>query len=252
MAAFTAAPTVFKALAARPSAPVTGRRTTVVVKAADLKGMIGAIAPFEDGLDPLGFSKNASEMDLKRYREAEITHGRVAMLASLGFLVGEQVEGSSFLFDAQVTGPAIDHFQQVPEKFWVGLLAIVSACETTRVQRGWAYPGLADKWFQLKDDYTPGDIDFDPLGVRKGLSEEKLLDYKLKELNNGRLAMIAISGMVAQELVNGLNILPADEALELGKEPALRAMEASCAGAVDESACAKAFEAALEVAAAST
>jgi hypothetical protein len=33
----------------------------------------------------------------------EITHGRVAMLAALGFLVGEQVEGSSFLFDAEVT-----------------------------------------------------------------------------------------------------------------------------------------------------
>ena len=37
MAAFTAAPTVLKALAARPSAPVTGRRTNVVVKAAELK-----------------------------------------------------------------------------------------------------------------------------------------------------------------------------------------------------------------------
>ena len=118
------------------------------------EGMIGAVAPFEDGLDPLGFSKNASEMDLKRYREAELTHGRVAMLASLGFLVGEQVEGSSFLFDAQVTGPAINHFQQVPEKFWVGLLAFVSLCETTRVQRGWAYPGLADK-VVFRESATP-------------------------------------------------------------------------------------------------
>jgi len=26
--------------------------------------------------------------------------------------------GSSFLFDASVTGPAIDHFQQVPALFW--------------------------------------------------------------------------------------------------------------------------------------
>jgi len=248
MAAFTASPTVMKALAARPVAPTAGRRTTMVVKAADLKGMIGAVAPFEDGLDPLGFSKNISEMDLKRYREAELAHGRVSMLAALGFLVGEQVEGSSFLFDSEVTGPAIDHFQQVPEKFWVGLLAFVALCETTRIQRGWAFPGVADKWFQLNDDYTPGDLDFDPLKLKPD-SEEKLLDYKLKELNNGRLAMIAISGMVAQELVNGLNIIPADEALELGREPALKAMEASCAGAVDEAACAKAFEAALEVAA---
>ena len=120
-----------------------------------VEGMIGAVAPFEDGLDPLGFSKDISEMDLKRYREAELAHGRVSMLAALGFLVGEQVEGSSFLFDSEVTGPAIDHFQQVPEKFWVGLLAFVALCETTRIQRGWAFPGVADKWFQLNDDYTP-------------------------------------------------------------------------------------------------
>ena len=55
---------------------------------------------------------------------------------------------------------------------------------------------------------------------------------------------VAISGMVAQELVNGLNLIPADEVLEMGKEGALKAMEAQCTGAPDEAACAKAFEAA--------
>jgi hypothetical protein len=59
--------------------------------------------------------------------------------------------------------------------------------------------------------------------------------------------MIAISGMVAQELVDGLNILPADVALELGNGD-LQAMERACAGKVDEAACAKAFEASLEAA----
>ena len=46
----------------------------------------GAIEP--TGLwDPLGFAEKADEMTLKRYREAELTHGRVAMLAVLGHLV---------------------------------------------------------------------------------------------------------------------------------------------------------------------
>jgi len=242
-----------KALAARPTGAVA--RRSLVVRAAvastdkktNLKeaikgGMYGAVAPFEDGLDPFGFS-NTDEMSLKRFREAELAHGRVSMLAALGFLVGEQVEGSSFLFDQQVTGPAIDHFQQVPEKFWIGLLSFIAICETTRIQRGWAYPGLTSKLFQLKDDYIPGDLDFDPLNL-KPTDEAKLLDYKMKELNNGRLAMIAISGMVAQELVNGLNIIPADEVLEMGKAGALVAMENQCTGSVDEAACAKAFEAA--------
>lgn len=30
--------------------------------------------------------------EVKRYREAELTHGRVSMLAALGFIVGEAVE----------------------------------------------------------------------------------------------------------------------------------------------------------------
>ena len=40
----------------------------------------GALPPV--GLfDPLGFAAKADEATLKRYREAELTHGRVAMLA---------------------------------------------------------------------------------------------------------------------------------------------------------------------------
>ena len=78
----------------------------------------GALSPV--GLfDPLGFAAKANDATLLRYREAEVTHGRVAMLAAVGFLVGEKVEGSSFLFDAQVSGPAISHLSQVPTAFWL-------------------------------------------------------------------------------------------------------------------------------------
>jgi hypothetical protein len=40
---------------------------------------------------------------LKRYREAEVTHGRAAMLAVLGFFVGEAVQVSSFLLNLKWT-----------------------------------------------------------------------------------------------------------------------------------------------------
>lgn len=39
--------------------------------------------------DPLGLSDGAEPEDIKLWREAEIKHGRVAMLASLGVLVAE-------------------------------------------------------------------------------------------------------------------------------------------------------------------
>merc|ERR1711971_462235 len=78
--------------------------------------MPGALAPM-GFWDPAGFAERADESNLKRYREAEVTHGRVAMLAVVGFLVGEAVEGSSFLFDSQITGPAITHPGQIPGAF---------------------------------------------------------------------------------------------------------------------------------------
>ena len=46
---------------------------------------------------------------------------------------------------------------------------------------------------------------FDPLGL-KPRDPEALRVMQTKELNNGRLAMVAIAGFVAQELVNGTEI----------------------------------------------
>ena len=47
-----------------------------------------------------------------------------------------------------------------------------------------------------------GDYMFDPLGLKpKDAAELKIMQEK--EINNGRLAMIAVAGMVAQELASG-------------------------------------------------
>jgi hypothetical protein len=40
--------------------------------------------------DPIGFAEKADENTLKRYREAELTHGRVGILAVIGFLKSKQ------------------------------------------------------------------------------------------------------------------------------------------------------------------
>ena len=221
-------------------------QTYADVGAAVDAGLLQASAPFEDGIDLFGFFKNIDQAEAQRYADVEITHGRLAMLASVGFIVGEQVEGSSFLFDAQVTGPAVNHFQQVPLPFWIGLGALIFFVETTRVQIAWQSPFDASRLGLMKDDHTPGDYGgFDPLGLSKGKDDEWLDIHRLRELNNGRLAMVAITAMVAQELNTGLNLILSDEVLEMKGGGALKAMEAQCAGAVDENACAKAFEAAV-------
>jgi hypothetical protein len=173
----------------------------------DAKALPGALAPV-GFFDPLGFAEKADEATMQRYREAELTHGRVAMLATVGFLVGEKVEGSSFLFDAQITGPAITHLAQVPVVFWALLTTTIGAVELIRAKRGWVDPtdsSVLGKAGLLRTDYTPGDIGFDPLRL-KPADPEELFTMQTKELQNGRLAMLAVAGFVAQELVDGQGI----------------------------------------------
>ncbi|CAJ1960416.1 unnamed protein product [Cylindrotheca closterium] len=167
----------------------------------------GAIAP--TGLfDPLGFAEKANEATLKRYREAELTHGRVAMLASVGFLVGEAVESKTFLFNGEVTGPAITHLAQVNPIFWLLLGGGIAKAETERAKIGWVEPENVpvDKPGLLRDTYIPGNLGFDPLGL-KPEDPEAFFAMQTKELQNGRLAMLAAAGFLAQELVDGEGIL---------------------------------------------
>jgi Chlorophyll A-B binding protein len=158
--------------------------------------------------DPLGFAEKADEPTLRRYREAETAHGRVAMLATVGFLVGEKVEGSSFLFDASIKGPAITHLAQVPAAFWVILTIAIGATEVKRAEVGWVEPENVPvgKAGLLRDEYYPGDIGFDPLGLKPS-DEAEFNTMITKELQNGRLAMLAAAGFIAQELTDGKGII---------------------------------------------
>ena len=88
-------------------------------------------------------------------------------------------------------------------------MGLALAVEGFNIVRGWqsigetmqAEVGVAG----LKPGYINGDLGFDPLGLKP----KSPADYKTiatKELNNGRLAMLAIAGIVAQELVTGEKI----------------------------------------------
>merc|ERR1711990_595160 len=52
----------------------------------------------------------------------------------------------------------------------------------------------------IRSDYEPGNLGFDPLGLKPEKAAD-LAEMQTKELNNGRLAMIATAGMIGQELV---------------------------------------------------
>ncbi|CAM9234936.1 unnamed protein product [Sphacelaria rigidula] len=167
-------------------------------------------APFGDGkiFDPLGLSEGAEPGDIKRWREAEIKHGRVSMLAALGVLVAEQFH--PLFMGPDYIGPAVDHFQEItaqfPQQFWVAALLGIAFIEYNQITTAFAEPGSMTGEAGLKEDYMPGDLGFDPLGL-KPTDDEGLATMQTKELNNGRLAMIGIAGMLVQELVSPTNIL---------------------------------------------
>jgi len=167
-------------------------------------GLPGALAP-TGYFDPLGFAREGNSLnDIKRLREAEVMHGRVAMIATVGYFVGETVP-SPF----GIVGPANDQLQQMPLPAFVLLTVAIAAAELRRAQIGWVEPEFNswyDTFFRLRDTYYPGDVGFDPLNL-KPTDKIDFQRMQTKELQNGRLAMIGVAGMCAQELVNHRTIL---------------------------------------------
>jgi hypothetical protein len=202
----------------------------------------GASAPF--GVwDPAGFCSDANGADgsategkVRFYREVELKHCRIAMLAAVGFPVAEQFHP---LFN--VDTPSFSAFQQTPlQTFWpvvVGVIAVfevfsVFTFENPNVEVrlppfelgtfarapavllvmlaiAAAHPSrarpLTPQGWAISKEHTLGELGnraFDPLGL-KPTDAEGLKTMQTKELNNGRLAMIAIAGMIVQEGITG-------------------------------------------------
>jgi len=173
-------------------------------------GLPGSISPVPD-FDPAGLAKDVSLDDIKRYREAELQHGRVSMLAALGFLVGENYHPLFGLDGQEIL--AIDSLTEVRQVFPIFfelLTGSIAVLEFNRALQGWVNPNerglMRDEGPLLNADYYPGDVGFDPLGLKPTDAEEFAL-MQTKELQNGRVAMLAIAGFVAQELVDHKPIL---------------------------------------------
>lgn len=134
---------------------------------------------------------------LMNMREAEIKHGRLAMLAVVGWPLAE-------LFDKQIaqslglpsaltsTGesPSLLNggLDKIEPEYWVAVVALAGVVELENMK--------------VKEEnarnYTPGDCGFDPLGF---FPEDKKaqLTMQTKEIKHGRIAMMALLGFVVQE-----------------------------------------------------
>jgi len=163
-----------------------------------LPGNFNAVGGEPLNWDPAGFLDGKSELEVNRYREAELTHGRVGMLAALGFIVQEKFHP---LFSAD-GGPAIDQIPQLPVWLWAVMVGGIGAAEAARINI--AFRELDGEKLKaetaLRPGYVPGDLGFDPLNLAPEDPKE-FAEMQEKELAHARLGMIAAAGFLAQEAV---------------------------------------------------
>jgi len=137
------------------------------------------------GFDPLQIS---DKVPLAWSREAELKHARVCMLAVAGWVAVDL--GFRVPFAPEVSS-LYAHDACVEKGPMLGMLIPIAAIEVLA--------GIP-KCFQLLNDPDAapgGDYKFDPLGFGGGKMMEE------KELANGRIAMMAFSGIVTQSALTG-------------------------------------------------
>uniref|UniRef100_A0A7S1WC71 Uncharacterized protein n=1 Tax=Alexandrium catenella TaxID=2925 RepID=A0A7S1WC71_ALECA len=151
----------------------------------------GAMMPL-GFFDPLGFTKVGDEAGFRKLREAEMKHGRVAMMASLGLLV-QSVAPFSFMEDvprgigAAYTGAGA-----------IGFLSIFAASGAAELVF-WKQDPVKEVG-DFGDPAGWGVFNADPDPQRR---DEWVQGFKERELNNGRFAMFAAIGIIAAELYTG-------------------------------------------------
>ena len=101
--------------------------------------------------------------------------------------------------------PSYVAYQQTPlQTFWPVVLLYVGIVEIFSVFTFENPFGKGGFW-TLKDDRVPGDFGWDPMDMYP-TDPAGRVEMQTKELNNGRVAMIAVAGMVAQELATGAKL----------------------------------------------
>merc|ERR1719285_1485469 len=158
-------------------------------------GDIGVTPPL-GVYDPLGLIETR---DMRRFEIMEIKHGRAAMLGFLHVVLihaGVRLPGYlSIEQDLKFKDMPVGCFaslEAVPTLGWLQIMAVTAASET-------GFAGTPSGLVKQTDDLAPGDIG-GAAWKRYDDPEEKA--FKLNaERNNGRAAMLGITGCLVHELL---------------------------------------------------
>ena len=216
----------------------TAWTSSEVASQADLKSLAMKLNPIVGYWDPLNIGDDASKELIAWYRHAEIKHGRVAMAGFVGFLVQSagvhwpwnlQAPIAGFsdtptvsFADISAAGGPGDQWDALPTAAKVQILLFVGFLEmwgeaslileangAKHYVRG-GKPGYFPPLKGALPHPVPLDL-FDPFGLTKKLTPEQKEKKLLAEINNGRLAMIGLFGLISASkglIVPGLDSLP--------------------------------------------
>jgi len=130
-------------------------------------------------------------------REAELKHGRVAMMAWFGWLATDGAFGFPLRFPGELYSVEsipnaynahnilVDQGSMTFMLVAAGVIEFCTGAALVQVSKG-------------ENDREAGDYGLDPLSFLKDKSEDEVNRMKLRELLNGRLAMLAFSGVCTQ------------------------------------------------------
>ena len=160
-------------------APSSNSRATTSLQMADFSKEIGAQVPL-GFFDPLGFMKDADQAYFDSFREIELKHGRVAMMAILGHIVASKGDRMPGLEECKV---GLTGLSTVPQTVYAQLFATVLVLEI-----GYGY---------RKDEIEKIHLE------KSKWDAATIARKKAIELNNGRAAQMGILGLMTHELIDG-------------------------------------------------
>lgn len=203
-------------------APASSSRASISLNAiSDLEAIAEKANPVVKFYDPLELSSQtfwgeSNEASIAWLRHAEIKHGRVAMAAFVGYIAQSNgvhwpfpisFDGTPYPFDAGSPPEQWDALSDAAKYqiiIFIGFLEWFSESTGTHYMRG----GVPGKFPEFSDPESkiphPVPLNlFDPFGFSKNKSAEAKANGLIKEINNGRLAMIGIFGFLAEQKVEG-------------------------------------------------
>jgi len=201
-----------------------------VVAPESLKKLAVELNPVVGYWDPLqlggqSFWEQGNDATVGWLRHSEIKHGRVAMAAVVGWLVHQSglhfpgyltMSGTTFADISAAGGPgdmwdALPYASKLQIVLFIGFLELFSESSATLAAEGQTHymrggkPGFFPTFKLL-----PGNLNrdppakfFDPAGIQKDWDEAKKAKYRLREINNGRLAMFGIISFCAETKIPG-------------------------------------------------